>query len=80
MTQSKQRSSAPLKIALMLIVPVMLLTACAGNSPTCPPVLQPLPAPPSMSTQQPQESYSARASQNIEQWQQRLMGTQLMQP
>ena len=56
----------------------LLLTACASNSPACLPVSQPLPAPPSMSTPQPQESYSARAQRNIEQWQLRLMGTQML--
>ena len=57
----------------------LLLMGCASSSP--PPIseLSPLPAPPSMSMPQPQESYSTRAQRNIEQWQQRLMATQMMQ-
>ena len=56
----------------------LLLMGCASSSPppTC--ELPPLPAPPSMSTPQRQESYSIRAQRNIEQWQQRLMGTQML--
>ena len=57
----------------------LLLMGCASSSPPPACELLPLPAPPSMSTQQPQESYSTRAQRNIEQWQQRLMATQLMQ-
>ncbi|WP_165492485.1 hypothetical protein [Acinetobacter sp. ANC 4641] len=38
-----------------------------------------LPAKPSLTTALPQESYSKRAQQNIEQWQKKLTDTQLMQ-
>ena len=66
------------KTLLLLVVLPLLLTACASNSPACLPVSQPLPAPPSMSTQQPQENYSARAQRNISGWQDKLMATQMM--
>ena len=78
MKQSNWPRPGPRLCKLMLAVPVLLLTACASNSPACLPVSQPLPAPPLMSTPQPQESYSARAQRNIEQWQLRLMGTQML--
>ena len=64
---------------LMLAALPLLLMGCASSSPPQISELSPLPAPPSMSMPQPQESYSTRAQRNIEQWQQRLMATQMMQ-
>ena len=62
---------------LLLLLPV-LLTGCGATLPTCEPVSQPLPAPPSISTPLPQVSYSARAQRNISGWQNKLTGTLLM--
>ena len=66
----------PSKLTLAALL--LLLMGCASSSP--PPACEfpPLPAPPLMSTPQPQESYSTRAQRNIEQWQQRLMSTQML--
>ena len=63
---------------LMLAALPLLLMGCASGSPPQICELPPLPAPPLMSMQQPQESYSTRAQRNIEQWQQRLMSTQML--
>ncbi|AXF52875.1 MAG: putative lipoprotein [Bacteriophage sp.] len=78
MKQSNLPTPGLLNTLLLLVALPLLLTACASNSPACLPVSQPLPAPPLMSTPQPQESYSARAQRNISEWQSQLMATQLM--
>lgn len=78
MKQSNLPRSGQGACRLMLVLLPLLLTACASNLPACLPVSQPLPAPPSMSTLQPQESYSARAQRNISGWQDKLMATQMM--
>lgn len=78
MTPSKPRFGALNPIKLLLLLPLLLLIGCASNSQVCPPVLQTLPAPPLMSTQQPQESYSERAQRNINGWQNKLTDTALM--
>lgn len=78
MTLSNLLLTALQKTRLMLAMPALLLTACASSSPPCIPVSQPLPAPPLMSTQQPQESYSERAQRNISEWQKQLTSTSLM--
>ena len=62
---------------LLLLLPV-LLTGCGATSPVCPPVSSPLPAPPSISTPLPQESYSERAAQKLQRWREQLTATQLM--
>ena len=68
-----------LKKTLLPLLPLpALLTGCAATLPPCEPVSQPLPAPPSISTPLPQESYSARAQRNISGWQNKLTGTLLM--
>ena len=58
----------------LLLLPV-LLTGCGATLPTCEPVSQPLPAPPSISTQLPQVSYSLTAAENLQTWRQKLTGT-----
>ena len=50
-------------------------TGCAATSPTCEPVSQPLPAPPSISTPLPQASYSLTAAESLQTWRQKLMDT-----
>ena len=66
------------KTLLLLLLPPVLLTGCGATLPPCAPASQPLPAPPSISTQLPQESYSARAQRNISGWQNKLTSTLLM--
>ena len=61
-------------LLLLLLLPV-LLTGCGATLPTCEPVSQPLPAPPSISTQLPQASYSLNAAESLQTWRQRLTGT-----
>ena len=56
---------------LLLLLPV-LLTGCGATLPTCEPVSQPLPAPPSISTQLPQASYSLTAAESLQTWRQKL--------
>ena len=56
---------------LLLLLPV-LLTGCGATLPTCEPVSQPLPAPPSISTQLPQASYSLNAAESLQTWRQKL--------
>ena len=55
----------------LLLLPV-LLTGCGATLPTCEPVSQPLPAPPSISTQLPQVSYSLTAAESLQTWRQKL--------
>ena len=65
-----------LKKTLLLLLPLpVLLTGCGGTLPACEPVLQPLPAPPSISTQLPQVSYSLTAAESLQTWRQKLTGT-----
>ena len=58
----------------LLLLPV-LLTGCGATLPTCEPVSQPLPAPPSISTQLPQVSYSLTAAESLQTFRQKLMAT-----
>ena len=58
----------------LLLLPV-LLTGCGATLPPCAPASQPLPAPPSISTQLPQVSYSLTAAESLQTWRQRLTGT-----
>ena len=53
------------------LLPV-LLTGCGATLPTCEPVSQPLPAPPSISTPLPQVSYSLTAAESLQTWRQKL--------
>lgn len=63
---------------LLPLLPALLMAACATQSPA-PTVASPrLPAKPSISTPVPQEPYSVSASNRIENWRKRLMGTLLM--
>ena len=59
---------------LLLLLPV-LLTGCAATLPTCEPVSQPLPAPPSISMPLPQASYSLTVAESLQTWRQKLMDT-----
>ena len=61
-------------LLLLLLLPV-LLTGCGATLPTCEPVSQPLPAPPSISTQLPQVSYSLTAAESLQTFRQKLMAT-----
>ena len=63
------------KTLLLLLLPPVLLTGCGGTLPNCKPVSQPLPAPPSISTQLPQASYSLTAAESLQTWQQKLTAT-----
>ena len=58
----------------LLLLPV-LLTGCGATLPACEPVSQPLPAPPSISTQLPPVSYSLSAAESLQTWRQKLTGT-----
>lgn len=64
---------------LMLLGLVVSVTACAGNCPMPSSDLLMLPPPPSLSTAIPSASYSDSAASDTRQWQNELMGTQLMQ-
>lgn len=70
----KPRNAKP-SSALMLLLPAALLTACAAPSTTSVQVSPTLPQAPSLREPIPQQSYSERASANIEAWQSRLIGT-----
>ena len=61
-------------LLLLLLLPV-LLTGCGATLPTCEPASQPLPAPPSISTQLPQASYSLNAAESLQTWRQKLTAT-----
>lgn len=63
---------------LMLMVPVLLLAACASNSPRVEVASPRLPLPPSLTTPMPSQTYSESARLDIQRWQERLTGTQLM--
>ena len=78
MPPSKPLKNAHKPTRLALLLPVLMLTACAHNSPVCPVESQPLPTAPSVSTPAPPQPYSESASQNIKRWQGLLMGTQMM--
>ena len=58
-------------LLLLLLLPV-LLTGCGATLPTCEPVSQPLPAPPSISTPLPQASYSLTVAESLQTWRQKL--------
>ena len=58
----------------LLLLPV-LLTGCGATLPTCEPVSQQLPAPPSISTPLPQASYSLTAAESLQTWRQKLTAT-----
>ena len=64
-------------LLLLLLLPV-LLTGCGVTLPACEPVSQPLPAPPSISTQLPPVNYSLSAEKSLQTWRQKLTGTLLM--
>ena len=70
----KQRN-AKRSCALMLILPAALLMGCAAPSTNSVQVSPVLPQPPSLREPTPQQSYSGRASTNIEAWRNRLTGT-----
>ncbi len=61
--------------ALMLMLPAVLLTGCAAPSTNSVQVSPTLPQPPSLREPTPQQSYSERASTNIEAWRSKLIGT-----
>ena len=63
------------KTLLLLLLLPGLLTGCGATLPTCEPVSQPLPAPPSISTPLPQASYSLNAAESLQTWRQKLMVT-----
>lgn len=69
--------SARSKTPLLLLLPAVLLTACAHSSPA-PSVSPVLPPPPSLSTPLPPVSYSLSVGQKLQTWQKRLMDTQMM--
>ena len=75
MTQSPKRNSALRKMLLLLALPAVLLMGCATPSIPSAPASPALPPPPSLREPIPQQSYSERASANIEAWQSRLIGT-----
>ena len=56
---------------LLLLLPV-LLTGCGATLQPCAPTSQPLPAPPSISTQLPPVSYSLNAAESLQTWRQKL--------
>ena len=59
--------------ALMLLLPAVLLTACAAPSMNSVQVSPTLPPPPSLREPIPQQSYSERARTNIEAWRKQLI-------
>lgn len=61
--------------AVILLLPAALLMGCAAPSTTSVQVSPVLPPPPSLREPTPQQSYSERASMNIEAWRNRLIGT-----
>lgn len=63
----------------MLLLPVLMLMACASNSPQPTSALPQLPKKPSLTTPVPSQSYSVSAQQDMQRWQKRLMDTPLMQ-
>ena len=63
------------KTPLLLLLPPVLLTGCGATLPPCAPASQPLPAPPSISTQLPQASYSLNAAESLQTWRQKLTAT-----
>ena len=63
------------KTQLLLLLPPVLLTGCGATLPTCEPVSQPLPTPPSISTPLPQASYSLNAAESLQTWRQKLTAT-----
>ena len=82
MRNTRQPSMRPvivnLAYVLILLPFVMLLQACGHKPQKQPADLPKLPPPPSLSTQTPSQAYSTSAKQDMEKWQQKLMGTQVM--
>ena len=64
--------------AAMWLLLALSLTGCATPSTPSAPSSLTLPPPPSLSQPIPQQSYSERASTNIEAWWNRLIGTRMM--
>ena len=71
-TPTMPQPNAKRNCALMLLLPAALLTACAAPSTNFVQASPTLPQAPSLREPIPQQSYSERASANIEQWQSRL--------
>ena len=61
-------------IALMLLLPVLLLTGCAATSmpPSRP---AEIPPPPALTEQLPSQTYSETWRQRVEDWRRRVTGT-----
>src|SRR3546814_6274309 len=59
-------------LKLTLLIPALLLTACATKTPVSVAVCPALPTKPSVSTQTPQVSYSTNAQNDINQWRESL--------
>lgn len=78
MKQSNLQRLVSLRYKLTLLALPLIVSACANPSPVYLPVSQPLPAQPSISTPLPQQSYSSSARRDIQSWQGKLMGTQMM--
>jgi len=68
--------SAKLPTLLLLVLSV---TACAHNSPPPPCSCPALPAPPSVTMQQPSQDYSISAQALIKTWREKLRATPLTQ-
>ena len=75
MKQSKPLSNVQKLKLLLLLLPAALLMGCAAPSTNSVQVSPVLPQPPSLREPTPQQSYSERASTNIEAWRNRLIGT-----
>ena len=75
MKQSKLLNNGLRKMLLLLLLPAALLMGCAAPSRNSVQVSPVLPQPPSLREPTPQQSYSGRASTNIEAWRNRLTGT-----
>ena len=75
MKQSKLLNNVLRKMLLLLALPAVLLMGCATPSMNSAQVSPVLPQPPSLREPTPQQSYSVRASTNIEAWRNRLTGT-----
>ena len=78
MTPLNKQNNALRKTRLLPLLPAVMLTACAHNSPVCPPASPALPTVPSVSTPMPPVSYSISASEAIKSWRRRLTDTQMM--
>ena len=74
MLSKRPNNAQKLKLPMLLTLGLML-TGCAAPSTTSVQVSPTLPQPPSLREPTPQQSYSERASTNIEAWRNRLIGT-----